>query len=161
LGIIGNQNTDYFSYLFGDILSISTSDIYWIFFVAIIVVSILVMNWKKLLLLTLNEELAKAEGINKILYDLLFMFLIALAVSVSVQIVGVLLITSLLIIPPAIARVFSNSPLSMIVISMIVSISSVLMGLYFSIDFDLATGPTIVITLGTLFFIAQFFPKRT
>ena len=95
------------------------------------------MNWKKLLLLTLNEELAKAEGINKMFYDLLFMFLIALAVSVSVQIVGVLLITSLLIIPPAIARVFSNSPLAMIVTSMIVSISSVLMGLYFSIDFDL------------------------
>ena len=160
LGIIGNQNTDYFSYLFGDILSITTSDIYWIFFVAVIVISILVMNWKKLLLLTLNEELAKAEGINKLFYDLLFMFLIALAVSVSVQIVGVLLITSLLIIPPAIARVFSNSPLAMIVTSMIVSISSVLMGLYFSIDFDLATGPTIVITLGVLFFIAQFFPKR-
>ena len=160
LGIIGNQNTDYFSYLFGDILSITTSDIYWIFSVAVIVISILVMNWKKLLLLTLNEELAKAEGINKMFYDLLFMFLIALAVSVSVQIVGVLLITSLLIIPPAIARVFSNSPLAMIVTSMIVSISSVLMGLYFSIDFDLATGPTIVITLGVLFFIAQFFPKR-
>ena len=160
LGIIGNQNTDYFSYLFGDILSITTSDIYWIFSVAVIVISILVMNWKKLLLLTLNEELAKAEGINKMFYDLLFMFLIALAVSVSVQIVGVLLITSLLIIPPAIARVFSNSPITMIVSSMIVSISSVLMGLYFSIDFDLATGPTIVIMLGVLFFIAQFFPKR-
>ena len=78
LGIIGNQNTDYFSYLFGDILSITTSDIYWIFSVAVIVISILVMNWKKLLLLTLNEELAKAEGINKMFYDLLFMFLIAL-----------------------------------------------------------------------------------
>jgi len=156
LGIIGNQNTDYFSYLFGDILSITPSDIYWVFFVAVIVISILVMNWKKLLLLTLNEELAKAEGINKLFYDLLFMFLIALAVSVSVQIVGVLLI-----IPPAIARVFSNSPLAMIVSSMIVSIFSVLMGLYLSIDFDLATGPTIVITLGAIFFIAQFFPKKT
>ena len=66
LGIIGNQNTDYFSYLFGDILSITLSDIYWIFSVAVIVISILVMNWKKLLLLTLNEELAKAEGINKL-----------------------------------------------------------------------------------------------
>ena len=156
LGIIGNQNTDYFSYLFGDILSITLSDIYWIFSVAVIVISILVMNWKKLLLLTLNEELAKAEGINKLFYDLLFMFLIALAVSVSVQIVGVLLI-----IPPAIARVFSNSPLAMLVRSMIVSIFSVLMGLYLSIDFDLATGPTIVITLGAIFFIAQFFPKKT
>lgn len=128
--------------------------------VVFIVISILVTNWKKLLLLTLNEELAKAEGINKLYYDLLFMFLIALAVSVSVQIVGVLLITSLLIIPPAIARVFSNSPIVMIFSSIIVSICSVLVGLYLSIDFDLATGPTIVITLGVLFFIAQFLPKK-
>jgi zinc transport system permease protein len=160
LGIIGNQNTDYFAYLFGDILSITSKDLYWIFSVLIVVVSILVFNWKKLLLLTLNEELAKAEGINKLYYDLLFMFLIALAVSVSVQIVGVLLITSLLIIPPAISRVISNSPVMMILASMIVSIFSVLLGLYLSIDFDLATGPTIVITLGALFFIAQFLPKK-
>jgi zinc transport system permease protein len=160
LGIIGNQNTDYFAYLFGDILSITSKDLYWIFSVLIVVVTILVFNWKKLLLLTLNEELAKAEGINKLYYDLLFMFLIALAVSVSVQIVGVLLITSLLIIPPAISRVISNSPVAMILASMIVSIFSVLLGLYLSIDFDLATGPTIVITLGALFFIAQFLPKK-
>ena len=160
LGIIGNQNTDYFAYLFGDILSITSKDLYWIFSVLIVVVTILVFNWKKLLLLTLNEELAKAEGINKLYYDLLFMFLIALAVSVSVQIVGVLLITSLLIIPPAISRVISNSPVMMILASMIVSIFSVLLGLYLSIDFDLATGPTIVITLGALFFIAQFLPKK-
>ncbi len=160
LGIIGNQNMDYFAYLFGDILSITSKDLYWIFSVLIVVVTILVFNWKKLLLLTLNEELAKAEGINKLYYDLLFMFLIALAVSVSVQIVGVLLITSLLIIPPAISRVISNSPVTMILASMIVSICSVLLGLYLSIDFDLATGPTIVITLGALFFIAQFLPKK-
>ena len=135
-------------------------DIYWIFSVVVIIISILITNWKKLLLLTLNEELAKAEGVNKLYYDLLCMFLIALAVSVSVQIVGVLLITSLLIIPPAIARVISNSPAIMIFSSMIVSICSVLVGLYLSIDYDLATGPTIVITLGILFFIAQFLPKR-
>ena len=161
LGFIGDQNIDYFSYLFGDILSITSKDIYWIFSVMAVVIFVLFINWKKLLLLTLNEELAKAEGVNKIFYELLFMFLIALAVSVSVQIVGVLLITSLLIIPPAIARVFSNSPISMIFSSMIISIISVLLGLYSSIAFDLATGPAIVITLGFFFLIAQFLPSRS
>jgi len=160
LGFIGDQNTDYFSYLFGDILSITPKDIYWIFSVMAVVIFVLFINWKKLLLLTLNEELAKAEGINKFFYELLFMFLIALAVSVSVQIVGVLLITSLLIIPPAIARVFSNSPISMIFNSMIISIISVLLGLFSSIVFDLATGPAIVIALGFFFLIAQILPSR-
>ena len=160
LGFIGDQNTDYFSYLFGDILSITTSDIYWIFFVMFIVIFLLVVNWKKLLLLTLNEELAKAEGINKIFYELLFMLLIALAVSVSVQIVGVLLITSLLIIPPAIAHLFSSSPVRMIISSIIVSVASVLLGLYISMVFDVATGPAIVITLGALFFTGQLIPSK-
>ena len=160
LGFIGDQNIDYFSYLFGDILSITSKDIYWIFSVMIVVVCLLVFNWKKLLLLTLNEELAKAEGLNKTFYELLFMFLIALAVSVSVQIVGVLLITSLLIIPPAIARIFSNSPVTMIFSSMLVSIFAVILGLYSSIALDLATGPAIVITLGVLFFIGQFIPTK-
>jgi len=160
LGFIGDQNTDYFSYLFGDILSITSKDIYWIFSIMIVVVCLLVFNWKKLLLLTLNEELAKAEGLNKTFYELLFMFLIALAVSVSVQIVGVLLITSLLIIPPAIARIFSNSPVTMIFSSMLVSIFAVILGLYSSIALDLATGPAIVITLGVLFFIGQFIPTK-
>ena len=160
LGFIGDQNTDYFSYLFGDILSITTRDIYWIFFVMFIVIFLLVVNWKKLLLLTLNEELAKAEGINKIFYELLFMLLIALAVSVSVQIVGVLLITSLLIIPPAIARLFSSSPVRMIISSIIVSVASVLLGLYISMVFDVATGPAIVITLGALFFTGQLIPSK-
>lgn len=160
LGFIGDQNTDYFSYLFGDILSISIQDIYWIFVVMVVVIVLLVFNWKKLLLLTLNEELAKAEGINKLAYELLFMFLIALSVSVSVQIVGVLLITSLLIIPPAVARVFSNSPIAMIFSSIGVSIVSVMLGLYSSMALDVATGPAIVITLGFFFFIMQLIPSQ-
>ena len=127
----------------------------------VVVAFLLFINWKKLLLLTLNEELAKAEGINKTFYELLFMFLIALAVSVSVQIVGVLLITSLLIIPPAVARVFSDSPVSMIFSSMLISIGAVLLGLYSSIAFDLATGPAIVITLGLFFLIVQFLPSKS
>jgi len=126
----------------------------------VVVIVLLVFNWKKLLLLTLNEELAKAEGINKLAYELLFMFLIALAVSVSVQIVGVLLITSLLIIPPAIARVFSNSPITMIFSSIGVSIVSVMLGLYSSMALDVATGPAIVITLGFFFFIVQLIPSQ-
>ncbi|MBC8513054.1 MAG: metal ABC transporter permease, partial [Candidatus Thioglobus sp.] len=55
---------------------------------------------------------------------------------------------------------FSNSPIAMIFSSMIISIVSVLLGLYTSITFDLATGPAIVITLGVFFFVAQFLPNR-
>ena len=160
LGIVGGENTDYFALLFGDVLSISDQDIVWIYAVLLIIISLLVVFWQKLLLLTLNEELAVSQGLNRTFYQLLFMLMIALTVSISVQIVGVLLITSLLIIPPAVARVFAGSPSTMVFQSISISIVAVLMGLSASVFYDLATGPTIVIALGVLFTLSQLFPKR-
>ncbi len=160
LSIVGGANTDYFSLLFGDILSINDQDIVWVYSVLVVIVGLLVIFWQRLLLMTLNEELAISQGLNPILYQLLFMLMIALSVSVSVQIVGVLLITSLLIIPPAIVRAFAKSPSAMVFQSIIVAMAAVMAGLSVSMYYDLATGPAIVIVLGVLFAISQLLPKR-
>ena len=88
------------------------------------------------------------------------MLMIALAVSVSVQIVGVLLITSLLIIPPAIAKVFARTPSQMVFKSILVSILAVIIGLSGSMYYDLATGPAIVIALGILFVLSQLVASK-
>jgi zinc transport system permease protein len=160
LSIVGGSNTDFFSLLFGDILSITHQDIIWIYAILIIVVGLLVIFWQRLLLLTLNEELAVSQGLNSTIYQLLFMLMIALTVSVSVQIVGVLLITSLLIIPPAVARMFARTPKAMAFQSIGISIAAVLMGLSASLFYDLATGPMIVIALGVLFVASQLLPRR-
>lgn len=156
LGLVSNANTDYFGFLFGDILTITTADIIWVYAVLAIIVAFLSFFFQPLLLLTLNSDLAKAEGIQPVFYQLLFMLMIALAVSVSVQIVGVLLITSLLIIPPAIAKVFSRYPLQMVFMAILVSILAVVAGLSGSVFFDIASGPSIVICLGILFILSQF-----
>ncbi|WP_428095821.1 metal ABC transporter permease [Candidatus Thioglobus sp.] len=161
LSIVGGANTDYFALLFGDILSVSNQDIVWIYAVLMIVVGLLIFFWQRLLLLTLNEELAIAQGLNRNAYRLLFMLMIALTVSVSVQIVGVLLITSLLIIPPAVARMFTHSPASMALASIGISIVAVFLGLGASMFYDLATGPMIVIALGILFVISQLLPNKS
>jgi len=160
LALVGSANTDYFALLFGDILSITNQDIAWIYAVLVLVGTLLIVFWQRLLLLTLNEDLGVASGLNKLRYQLLFMLMIALTVSVSVQIVGVLLITSLLIIPPAIARVFSRSPVQMVLFSMITSVVAVAIGLSGSMHYDIATGPTIVIALGALFIASQLFPSK-
>ena len=160
LSIVGGANTDYFSLLFGDILAINNTDIIWVYAVVLVVGVLLYIYWQRLLLMTLNEEIAVSSGLNQFFYKMLFMLLIALTVSVSVRIVGVLLITSLLIIPSATARVFSTSPKSMVFYSMIVAIASVILGLISSINYDIATGPAIVIALGVLFGLSQFLPKR-
>ncbi len=160
LSIVSGANTDYFALLFGDVLSINNQDIIWIYAILVVVVGLLLIFWQRLLLLTLNEELAVSQGLNRIRYQLLFMGMIALTVSISVQVVGVLLITSLLIIPPAVARVFARTPHTMAFQSILVSIAAVLMGLSASLFYDLATGPMIVIALGVLFIISQLFVKK-
>lgn len=160
LGFIGNKNVDYFAYLFGDILSINFQDIFWIYAIMIIVITTIVLHWNKFIFLTLDADLAQAEGVNKMLYDIVFMLLIALTVSVSIVIVGVLLITALLIIPPAIARSFSATPIAMVLLSLVVSLTSVLLGIYASILYDVATGPIITIILGIMFLFSQLIRKR-
>ncbi|SMN01082.1 Zinc ABC transporter, inner membrane permease protein ZnuB [uncultured Candidatus Thioglobus sp.] len=160
LALVSGANTDYFSLLFGDILSISEQDIIWVYAVLVLVIGLLSVFWQRLLLLTLNEDLGVSSGLNKTMYQLLFMLMIALSVSVSVQIIGVLLITSLLIIPPAIARMFSRSPLQMVFLSILTSMIAVVLGLSGSIVYDVATGPAIVIVLGVLFVLSTLKPLQ-
>lgn len=161
LALVDDTNTDYFSLLFGDILSISNQDIIWIYSILALVGVLLSVFWQGLLLLTLNEELGVASGLNRLAYQLLFMLMIVLTVSVSVQIVGVLLITSLLIIPSAVAKVFASSPAQMVFLSIIISIIAVVVGLNSSMHYDVATGPAIVIALGVLFGLSQLFTNKT
>lgn len=155
LALVDGTNVDYFALLFGDVLSISNQDIIWIYGILVLVGVLLSVFWQRLLLLTLNEELAVSSGLNRLAYQLLFMLMIALTVSVSVQIVGVLLITSLLIIPPAIAKVFASSPKQMVLFSIMVSMIAVFIGFNSSMHYDVATGPAIVIVLGCLFALSQ------
>jgi zinc transport system permease protein len=160
LSLTDGKNVDYFSLLFGDILSVSSQDIVWIYAVVILVLVILKYTWQRLLLLTLNEDLAIIQGVGKLTHQLLLMLMIALVVAVSVRIVGVLLITSLLIIPPAIAKPFAKTPQSMLWRSVVSAVLSVIVGIGLSMNYDLAAGPMIVITLGGLFLLTQL-PTRS
>jgi len=159
LGLQGDK-TDYFSLLFGDILSVNQRDIVWIYAILVSIVSTMIIFWDKLLFVTLNSCLAKAEGVQTFVFQTLIMIMIAMTVSVSVQIVGVLLITSMLLIPPAIARVFSNTPINMVIISSLISSISVVFGILLSFKYDVATGPLIVVVMGFLYLLAHLFKIR-
>lgn len=161
LTFMGNFNTDYFSLLFGDILSITNQDIILIYTILIFIGIVFSIFWQRLILLTLNEELGVASGLNRLAYQLLFMLTIVFTVSISVQIIGVLLITSLLIIPPATAKVFSTNPAQMLLLSIIISIIAIILGMLGSTIYDTATGPTIVVVLGVLFALSQIVPSKT
>jgi zinc transport system permease protein len=143
-------------YLFGDVLSVSASDVGYVYVGAAIVLLLLARHWPSLVLMTLHEDLAKAEGINTFRMHLLLVFLMAATVSVSVRIVGMLLITSLLIIPAATARQLTRSPHRMAVAASLLGAASVLAGVFASARFDTPSGPSIVAAAALMF--ALLFP---
>ena len=149
---------DLMSFLFGDILSVEIRDIYWIYGGGLVVLVLLAWLWKPLLALTVDEDLARAEGIPSVRLQLVFMLLIAAVIALAIKIVGVLLVTALLIIPATAARRFSRTPEQMAIIAIIIGIGSVFMGLFASMQFDTPSGPSIVISIVLIFFLSLVLP---
>ena len=155
-----NTQVDLMAYLFGDLLTVSFAELLWISGCAILVLIILVWAWKPLLNLTLHEELAKVEGLAVERYRLLMLVLVALVIAVSMKVVGVLLITALLIIPPATSRGFANSPTSMALIASGIGGLSVIAGMAASFFWDTPTGPSIVVMAALIFLLGNVLPKK-
>ena len=80
-----------------------------------------------------------------------------IVVALSLQIIGLLLITAMLIIPAATSRRLVNSPEAMVVVATLIGIFSVIFGIYLSVKMDLPSGPSIVVVSSTLFFLSHFF----
>ena len=114
----------------------------------------IVYLWRPLLASTVNPDLAEAEGLRPERARLFFMLLMALVIAIAMKIVGILLITSLLIIPAATARRFSASPEVMAVLSAVVGVVAVIGGLYGSLQFDTPSGPSIVVAALVLFVLS-------
>ncbi|MBL41663.1 MAG: hypothetical protein CMM49_03265 [Rhodospirillaceae bacterium] len=147
---------DLLSLLFGDILAVSKLDLLFIWVGGIFILLLLYIIRRPLFADTVNSDIAKAEGMNTEVANLIYVLLLALVISIALKIVGVLLITGLLILPAAAARNISNSPSSMIVFSICVSVMSVLIGLFTSLELDTPSGPSIIVAALVLFIISLF-----
>lgn len=148
---------DLMSYLFGDILAVTTTDILWIYLGGAVVLGILAAIWRPLLATTVHEDLARAEGVPTARVSLVFMVLIALVVALAMKLVGILLIVSLLIIPAATARRFAHTPEQMAVIAICVGAAAAVLGLNGSLLWNTPAGPSIVVA-ATVFFVASLLP---
>ena len=148
------------AYLFGDVLAIGWLDLIWILVVGVIVVIALLFYWKQLLEITLSEEIARVEGVPVQRVRLIYMLLMAMVVAISIKIVGVLLISSLLVIPAAVARRVSRTPEQMMLYASIVGLLSVIGGLWASLQWDWPAGPAIVLAAAVLFVVVQLKPVK-
>jgi len=146
---------DLMGYLFGDILAVSGTDLLWVWGGGAIVLGILALSWNSLLALTVHEELAQVEGVPVTRTRLAFMLMIALVIAISMKIVGVLIITSMMIIPAATARRFSRTPEQMVFVAASVGAFSVVLGLAGSWNWDTPAGPSVVVAAALLFTLSQ------
>ena len=155
---------DLHSFLFGDILTVTSNDLWWMYLGGIIVLILVFLNWSSLILVTIDEDLAKAEGINPLFVNLLLTTILTIVVAISVKIIGILLITSMLIIPAAASKRLVNSPESMALSATVFGILSVILGIFLSVEIDTPSGPTIVVVSSFLFlgftFLSLFFKKK-
>ena len=135
---------DLMAYLFGDILAVTLSDLYIIWFGVILGLVLIYWRWSPMLISTLNEELAYSNDINPKREKLFLTLALAVTVAVSIKVVGLLLISALLIIPAAAARNISQTPETMVITTAIIGVISAVSGLQFSYFFNSPPGPSIV-----------------
>ena len=145
---------DLIAFLFGDILAVTPTDIALIWVGGALVVAALAFLWRPLIASTVSEDLAEAEGMKPAQARLFFMLLMALVIAIAMKIVGIMLITSLLIIPAATARRFSASPEVMAVLASIIGALAVVSGLFGSLHYDTPSGPSIVVAALLLFILS-------
>lgn len=144
MALLGLEDAEVHDYLLGDLTRISPHTLPWLIGACGLAFGLLLRLWPGLVLMTSSEELAQAEGILVRRYEFVLMLLLGALVAAAVQLVGVLLITSLLIIPASTARLFTKSPESMAIAGAMIAAVSMLVGLPLAEKMAVPVGPAIV-----------------
>ncbi len=151
LAFVETLRVDLMSYLFGDVLAVTSHDLAWIYGGGAIVLIALAVIWRPLLAATVHEELAEVEGVRIGAVRLAFMLLLAVVIAVGLKVVGILLVTSLLIVPAAAARWLAKTPEQMALWASAIGAVAVIAGLGGSLAWDTPAGASIVVAAMALF----------
>ena len=146
---------DLVSYLFGDILAVSPGDLVWIYGGGVVALGLLAAIWRPILLATLSPELAEVEGVRVRTIQLVLALLMAGVIALAMKLIGILLVTSLLIVPAAAARQLARTPEQMAGLAALFAALAALGGLQGSLLWDLPSGPAIVVAALVLFAAAS------
>ncbi len=151
MGVMGAEEIEIHDFLLGSLDAISYSTSLSMLAGAVISVLFIIRIWPGLIMMTISEDIAQAEGVRVKHYNFFLMLLMAITVALSIQLVGILLITSLLIIPASCARLFSRTPEHMAISTVIIGSSGIIGGFYLAGLSGLTAGPVIVSCLVLLF----------
>ena len=156
----GGSFNKFSTYLIGDLLSISKSDLISLAIVFIIVVVMWALLFNQLLVLSINQSFARSRGISTFKIESIFAAMLAVVVAISIQWVGILIINSMLVLPAAAARNISQDVKHYHLISVAIAIISGLSGLILAYQFNTAAGATIVVISAAIYFITLMFKPR-
>lgn len=151
IALVPTARLDLMRYLVGDILTVTTQDLIWIYVGGIGILVGITIYWRAFITTTVHEELAFIEGIPVAKTRLVLLLLMAIFVAISMQLIGVLLLSALLIIPAATARFLARTPEQMVLLAAGSGVISVVMGLLLSLFGDLPAGPSIALVSSILF----------
>lgn len=145
VSLLAGVRVDLAGYLFGDILAVGRGDLAVIWAGAAAIVFLLIWRWNRLLVATLDADLAAAWGVNAARERAVLTLALALLVAVALKVVGALLITAMLIVPAAAARAIARTPEAMAILAAVLGAVAAIGGLALSWRLDTPTGPSIVV----------------
>lgn len=153
IGLSPGYAPDLFSYLFGNILTVTSADLMVMLVLDLVIIKVVFLFYKEFLALSFDDEFATVVGIPTEKLYLLLLCLIALTVVVLMRVVGIILVIALLTIPAAISKQFTANLKKMMFISVLLSAIFGILGLALSYQFNLASGATIVLVSGIGFIL--------
>lgn len=147
---LAGPSVDIMGYLFGDVLAVTTSDLMLEYAGAAVVLVSLYYLWRPLLRISIDPELAAAEGVPVDRVRMAFTLLLAIAIALAIKAVGALLAIAFLIIPAVAARPLAETPERMALFATSIAAGSVVLGLAASARFDVPSGPAIVVVMAAV-----------
>ncbi|MGZ8604888.1 MAG: metal ABC transporter permease [Actinomycetota bacterium] len=154
ISVIGSFTRNFEAALFGNVLGVSSRDVLVVAAVALFAGSAVFLQYRKLLFTTFDPEVAEVSGVSTARMDLLLAVMLTALITVCMTVLGVTLIAAMLVIPPVIGRLLTDSFHRMLWISIGVGTFCGFAGVYLSYYLDWASGPAVVLTASALFVVA-------
>jgi len=159
ISIAGGFNVEIFSYLFGSILTIDQTDLIIVSVLGVASLCFFGIFYKELLAITFDEESAKVTGIPVGLFSLGFNLLVASTIALSIKVIGVILVVALMVLPGLAALQLKRSFKGTMLATVVFSIMSVIIGIFLSAIYNVATSGVIVFTAAGIFLMAVVYRR--
>jgi zinc/manganese transport system permease protein len=159
LALYEGRAANKFGLLTGQIIAVDDPQVFWLIATSLVVVIALLVIWRPLSFASLDPEVAEARGVPTKVLGIVFMLLLALAVAASVQIVGALLVMTLLVTPAAAALRLTSSPLLVPILSMVFAVVAVVGGILLALGGGLPISPYVTTLSFAIYLVARVIEK--